>query len=135
MWIFQQKQILKEFVVMKDGGDVPTQIDIKDLSRWLLEGRVFLNEWCQTAETMKPQKLGLLELVWWMKRQQRLKLMEQGVQKELEKERHLSLLFDRKVTMGGFQMFLVKIKPTAELDAKRILQPVFKRLPRRINSW
>ncbi|XP_078114085.1 uncharacterized protein LOC144522689 [Sander vitreus] len=70
----------------------------------------------------------MAELAWTTARHFCLSQMEQELLEELDKEKRLSHLFNKKVTLEGLQMFVSVIHPEAERDVQTFLPALHSKL-------
>ncbi|XP_071182567.1 serine-rich adhesin for platelets-like isoform X2 [Salvelinus alpinus] len=83
----QQKNLLKQFLVLQQQGEVPSHISLTDIREWLIaKGRNYFKNTFQ-SEMEEGKNLYLAELAWDVKRRLRLEELEREVCRELRLER------------------------------------------------
>ncbi|XP_055770408.1 uncharacterized protein LOC129846484 isoform X2 [Salvelinus fontinalis] len=83
----QQKNLLKQFLVLQQQGEVPSHISLTDIREWLIaKGRNYFKNTFQ-SEMEEGKNLHLAELAWEVKRRLRLEELEREVCRELRLER------------------------------------------------
>ncbi|XP_062337559.1 neurofilament heavy polypeptide-like [Osmerus eperlanus] len=105
-----QKIIIRQFLILKNLGDVPDQVSLEHVKDMLLRVKGF-----------EPAPQHVLS-------RPMLEEIEEKVFTELEKEQRLSKQFGRKVTLEGLEMFLCMIRPSAEAKVRNLLLPLFSNL-------
>ncbi|KAI3364893.1 hypothetical protein L3Q82_001076 [Scortum barcoo] len=122
------KMLMRQIVLVKRQHHVPVYVSAKDIKKWLLAGRSFLDEFQDIAKSADPRKLLVAELAWTSARRLCLHQLEQELQEELQREKRLSELLGQKVTLEGLQMFLSIIRPKAEQDVRTFLHHLSNKL-------
>ncbi|XP_055770405.1 mucin-17-like isoform X2 [Salvelinus fontinalis] len=85
----QQKNLLKQFLVLQQQGEVPSHISLTDIREWLIaKGRNYFKNTFQ-SEMEEGKNLHLAELAWEVKRRLRLEELEREVCRELRLERRI----------------------------------------------
>ncbi|XP_045925977.1 uncharacterized protein LOC123983721 [Micropterus dolomieu] len=125
---YAEKMMLRQFMLMKQQGQVPDYLSVKDMKTWLLRGRRFLEEFQEINESIGERDLFKAELAWTAARHFCLAQMEEELLEELDKEKQLSQLLSRKVTLEGLQMFVSVIYPAAEEDVQTFLPTMHSNL-------
>ncbi|XP_045927433.1 uncharacterized protein LOC123984541 [Micropterus dolomieu] len=125
-----EKMMLRQFMLMKQQGQVPDYLSVRDIKTWLLRGRSFLEEFQEIIERIGKNNLFMAELAWTTVRHFCLNQMEEELLEELDKEKQLSQLLGRKVTLEGLQMFVSVVHPAAEEDVKTFLPSLHSKLLR-----
>ncbi|KAM9569614.1 uncharacterized protein ACWYII_038373 [Salvelinus alpinus] len=83
----QQKNLLKQFLVLQQQGEVLSHISLTDIREWLIaKGRNYFKNTFQ-SEMEEGKNLYLAELAWDVKRRLRLEELEREVCRELRLER------------------------------------------------
>nr|XP_020479177.1 uncharacterized protein LOC109973730 [Monopterus albus] len=124
-----EKMMLRQFMLMKQQDQVPDDLSVRDMKSWLLTGRRFLEEF-QEIIVEDCRDLFMAELAWTTARHMCLNQMEQELLEELSKEKQLSQLFNRQVTLEGLQMFLSVLRPAAEQAVHTCLPRLNRKLLR-----
>ncbi|XP_055771552.1 fibrous sheath-interacting protein 2-like [Salvelinus fontinalis] len=84
-----QKNLLKQFLVLQQQGEVPSHISLTDIREWLIaKGRNYFKNTFQ-SEMEEGKNLHLAELAWDVKRRRRLEELEREVCRELRLERRI----------------------------------------------
>ncbi|XP_034564104.1 uncharacterized protein LOC117830199 [Notolabrus celidotus] len=122
-----EKMLLRQFVLLKREHRVPECLSTEDMKRWLLGGRSFNTEFQGTAG-MNAEELHLGELAWISVRRFCVAQMDREIREELEKEKRLSQLVRRKVTLEGLEMLLPIIRSRAEQDVRALLLQLSNKL-------
>ncbi|XP_067430365.1 uncharacterized protein [Thunnus thynnus] len=122
-----EKMMLRQFVLLKRQDQVPDHLTVQQMKTWLLTGRSFVEESQEITimnddGRLETKHLLMAELAWTTERRFCLSQIEQEVQEELDEEKRLSQLLNRKVTLEGLQMFVTVFRPKAE-KAVRTYQP------------
>eukprot|EP00064_Thunnus_orientalis_P007896 superscaffoldBa00000903_g7918 len=91
--------MLRQFVLLKQQDQVPDHLTVRQMKTWLLTRRNFVED-----------------------------QIEQEVQDELDEEKRLSQLLNRKVTLEGLQMFVTFFRPKAEKAVRTYLPSLFSKL-------
>ncbi|XP_044040439.1 uncharacterized protein LOC122870377 [Siniperca chuatsi] len=125
-----EKMMLRQFMLMKQQDQVPDHLSVRDMKTWLLTGRSFLEEFQEIIERTGINHLFMAELAWTTARHFCLSQMEEELLEELDKEKQLSQLFSRKVTLEGLQMFVSVVRPAAEEDVQTFLPSLHSKLLR-----
>ncbi|XP_034548099.1 uncharacterized protein LOC117819014 isoform X2 [Notolabrus celidotus] len=115
-----EKILLKQFMLMKQQDEVPDSVSVGHMKSWLLKQRSFLNEIQGSVKTTGTDDLSAAELAY--------NLMEEELLEQLEKEKQLSLLFNRKVSLKGLQKFITSIRPGAEKVVQFFLPSLHRKL-------
>ncbi|XP_034548128.1 uncharacterized protein LOC117819037 isoform X2 [Notolabrus celidotus] len=115
-----EKIMLKQFMLMKQQDEVPDSVSVGHMKSWLLKQRSFLNEIQGSVKTTGTDDLSAAELAY--------NLMEEELLEQLEKEKQLSLLFNRKVSLKGLQKFITSIRPGAEKVVQFFLPSLHRKL-------
>ncbi|TMS21848.1 hypothetical protein E3U43_012113 [Larimichthys crocea] len=123
-----EKMLMRQFVLMKQKHEIPSNLSTIDMKKWLLGGRSFLEEFREIAERADARKLLLAELAWISARRLCVNQLEKEVQEDLQNEERLSLQFRRKVTLEGLEMFLSVICPKAQQDVQAFFHQLSKKL-------
>ncbi|XP_071223891.1 fibrous sheath-interacting protein 2-like isoform X1 [Salvelinus alpinus] len=85
----QQKNLLKQFLVLQQQWEVPSHISLTDIREWLIaKGRNYFKNTFQ-SEMEEGKNLHLAELAWDVKRRLRLEELEREVCRELRLERRI----------------------------------------------
>ncbi|XP_055770897.1 mucin-17-like isoform X2 [Salvelinus fontinalis] len=85
----QQKNLLKQFLVLQQQGEVPSHISLTDIREWLIaKGRNYFKNTFQ-SEMEEGKNLHLAELAWDVKRRLRLEELEREVCRELRLARRI----------------------------------------------
>ncbi|XP_045897228.1 uncharacterized protein LOC123964167 [Micropterus dolomieu] len=125
-----EKMMLRQFMLLKQRGQVPRYLSVRDMKTWLLRGRSFLEEFLETNESTGERDLFMAELAWTTARHFCLAQMEEELLEELNKEKQLSQLLSREVTLEGLEMFVSVVHPAAEEDVKTFLPSMYGKLLR-----
>ncbi|XP_042250732.1 uncharacterized protein LOC121885391 [Thunnus maccoyii] len=128
-----EKMMLRQFMLLKQQDQVPDHLTVQQMKTWLLTGRSFVEE---SQEIMimnddgrlETKHLLMAELAWTTERRFCLSQIEQEVQEELDEEKRLSQLLNRKVTLEGLQMFVTVFRPKAEKAVQTYLPSLFSKL-------
>ncbi|XP_067454439.1 uncharacterized protein [Thunnus thynnus] len=128
-----EKMMLRQFVLLKQQDQVPDHLTVTQMKTWLLTGRNFVEEFQEMMMMnddgrLETKHLLMAELAWTTARRFCLSQMEQEVQDELDEEKRLSQLLNRKVTMEGLQMFVTVLRPKAEEAVRKYLPSLFSKL-------
>ncbi|KAF1380112.1 hypothetical protein PFLUV_G00183120 [Perca fluviatilis] len=123
-----EKMMLRQFLLMKQQDQLPDYLSVGDMKTWLLTGRSFLEEFQEIIDRTGIDHLFTAEVAWTTARLFCLGQMEEELLEELDKERCLSQLFSRKVTLEGLQMLVSVIHPKAEKDAQTYLSALHSKL-------
>ncbi|XP_034735879.1 uncharacterized protein LOC117949603 [Etheostoma cragini] len=123
-----EKMMLRQFLLMKQQEQLPDYLSVRDMKTWLLTGRSFLEEFQEIIERTGIDHLFMAELAWTTARLFCLSQMEEELLEELDKERCLSQLFSRKVTLEGLQMFVSIVHPKAEKVAQTFLSALHRKM-------
>ncbi|XP_034546893.1 uncharacterized protein LOC117818238 isoform X2 [Notolabrus celidotus] len=115
-----EKILLKQFMLMKQQDEVPDSVSVGHMKSWLLKQRSFLNEIQGSVKTTGTDDLSAAELAY--------NLMEEELLEQLEREKQLSLLFNRNVSLKGLQRFITSIRPGAEKVVQFFLPSLHRKL-------
>ncbi|XP_028456377.1 uncharacterized protein LOC114570313 [Perca flavescens] len=123
-----EKMMLRQFLLMKQQDQLPDYLSVGDMKSWLLTGRSFLEEFQEIIDRREIDHVFIAEVAWTTARLFCLGQMEEELLEELDKERCLSQLFSRKVTLEGLQMLVSVVHPKAEKDAQTCLSALHSKL-------
>ncbi|XP_072770751.1 uncharacterized protein [Nerophis lumbriciformis] len=114
----EEKLLLRQFVIMKQLGEVPSYVSVEHMKQWILSRRSFLEEFQGFDVKMNRKMFRLLESAWISARFICLNKMEKEVWEDIQEE----------VTLEGFHMFLLVVCPKAEEEVEWFLRHLFNRL-------
>ncbi|XP_042251577.1 uncharacterized protein LOC121885859 [Thunnus maccoyii] len=128
-----EKMMLRQFMLLKQQDQVPDHLTVQQMKTWLLTGGSFVEESQEITimnddGRLETKHLLMAELAWTTERRFCLSQIEQEVQEELDEEKRLSQLLNRKVTLEGLQMFVTVFRPKAEKAVRTYLPSLFSKL-------
>ncbi|KAM9568033.1 uncharacterized protein ACWYII_027423 [Salvelinus alpinus] len=114
----QQKNLLKQFLVLQQQGEVPSHNSLTDIREWLIaKGRNYFKNTFQ-SEMEEGKNLYLAELAWDVKRRLRLEELEREVCRELRLERRIG-----QITVRDLLLMIGHITSSVLEEVNSILIP------------